>query len=612
MPVPAGRLERLLARVALEWAAAAPEPVTDALYALRPSAWIAVRAGAADRLTDAVLLHGAGPRLVLDTDVPPEAPFGPASEAEHIEVALCEDFEDEAQCSAAQVLALLGAQRAPVALIALDRSLVRRVRALLERQGVSLLDETGWRLSTTRAGARLMALLRAMAPRASGDELLDWLKASAIDGPALHDRRSAGGALEAVLRRRGLTSVQALEPAAFEGRAAALLGEVQALREQFAAQHTRTLLEWRDALRELLERSGDAAALERDAAGLQALAALRLSDPAPAGGEIWSEVARATRMSGDEFARWVDAVLEQSSFIAAAPHAPEVVITPLSRAMLRPFAAVVCPAPTSAGSAPPRRRCRCSATRWRGTGPPTPRPAPRRASCCAFAQLLRAPRLILLRRRVDGGEPLAPSPLLERLALARGDAGRPRRHCRRRRERQPIIRRRTDRARRCRSPPRCCREPLSASACEALRACPYRFFALRLLRPARGRRARRRGREARLRHLAARGAASLPSRRARARCRVERTSGAPARHRRGEVAARRPRRGRLPAVRRDASSASRRATSRGCTSAMRGRALVATARSSSRRGPRRSAASRCTAASIASTRCVGDEAPASS
>lgn len=40
----------------------------------------------------------------------------------------------------------------PVALIALDRSLVRRVRAMLDGAGATVVDETGWRLSTTRAG----------------------------------------------------------------------------------------------------------------------------------------------------------------------------------------------------------------------------------------------------------------------------------------------------------------------------------------------------------------------------------------------------------------------------------------------------------------------------
>jgi ATP-dependent helicase/nuclease subunit B len=474
-----GRLERLFARVALEWAAATAEPASDALYALHPSAWIALRAGAADRLTDAVLAHGAGPRLLLDTDVPADAPFGRIAEGAHVEVALCEDFEDEAQRSAAQVLSLLGEQRAPVALIALDRGLVRRVRALLERQGVSLLDETGWRLATTRAGARVMALLRAMATRASGDDLLDWLKADAADGPQLHHRRSAGDVLEAVLRRRGATSVQGLEAAAFEGRAAALLGEVQTLREQFAAQRSRTLFEWRDALRQLLERSGDAAALEHDAAGMQVLGALQLSEAAPQEGDHWAEVARATRMSGDEFTRWVDAVLEQSSFIAGAPQAPEVVITPLSRAMLRPFAAVVCPGADErrlgAGAMPVPLLGEAQAA---ALGLDTA--AIRRANeLRAFAHLCRAPRLILLRRRLEGGEPLAPSPLLERLALALRRAGRPVATAADSREPRCIAPRPTERP--LPRAPALLPERLSASAVEALRECPYRFFALRLL-----------------------------------------------------------------------------------------------------------------------------------
>ena len=42
----------------------------------------------------------------------------------------------------------------PVALVAQDRVLVRRVRALLERMQIDLIDETGWTLSTTRAAAR--------------------------------------------------------------------------------------------------------------------------------------------------------------------------------------------------------------------------------------------------------------------------------------------------------------------------------------------------------------------------------------------------------------------------------------------------------------------------
>ena len=63
----------------------------------------------------------------------------------------------------------LGRGERPVALIAQDRVLVRRVRALLERAGVRIADETGWKLSTTRAGASVMSLLQAARPDASAD-----------------------------------------------------------------------------------------------------------------------------------------------------------------------------------------------------------------------------------------------------------------------------------------------------------------------------------------------------------------------------------------------------------------------------------------------------------
>ncbi|MCU0927346.1 MAG: PD-(D/E)XK nuclease family protein, partial [Hydrogenophaga sp.] len=75
----------------------------------------------------------------------------------------CGDAEDEAQRAAACVLAHAGAGRMPVALVANDRLLTRRVSALLEGASVALRDETGWKLSTTHAAARLMSLLRAAA-----------------------------------------------------------------------------------------------------------------------------------------------------------------------------------------------------------------------------------------------------------------------------------------------------------------------------------------------------------------------------------------------------------------------------------------------------------------
>ena len=64
-------------------------------------------------------------------------------------LARCDDVEQEAQCSAGRCWRTWSARSAGGA-GGLDRQLVRRVRALLERcQNVPLADETGWTLSTT-------------------------------------------------------------------------------------------------------------------------------------------------------------------------------------------------------------------------------------------------------------------------------------------------------------------------------------------------------------------------------------------------------------------------------------------------------------------------------
>jgi ATP-dependent helicase/nuclease subunit B len=141
--------ERALARVAIEWAALAPPPATDRLFAATPSAWITLQAGGVDAFITQLMAHANAPCYTLQADAPVEQPFS----AVHSQpcVAVCDGFEDEAQCTAAQVLAHVQRGDVPVALIAQDRLLVRRVRALLERAGVSLADASGWKLSTTRA-----------------------------------------------------------------------------------------------------------------------------------------------------------------------------------------------------------------------------------------------------------------------------------------------------------------------------------------------------------------------------------------------------------------------------------------------------------------------------
>ena len=451
-----GATERRLARIALEWAAHAAAPATDALFSLRPAAWIVLRAGGTSSVGESLVRQSAVPSLLLDAD----AGLLPASAANcRLQVGACDGFEEEAQAAAALVLDHLARGERPVALIAQDRVLVRRVRALLDRQAVPIADETGWRLATTRAAASVMTLLRAARADATCDELLDWLKSG--------DSNDGVDALEAVLRRRRRARTSTIDAALFDddGDAAAAWRSAMQRLAPLRAAARRPLAAWLDVLRGAL----DGAELEGDAAGAEVLAAL-----------FRPERGHDEPLDLSTFAAWVDATLEQSSFVPPDDGTdPAVVITPLARAMLRPFAAAVLPG--------------ADATRLGGASEAQPLlgdalavalgltgiAAQREAERIAFAHLQRLPALTVLHRRRDGDEPLAPSPLLERLALTRRTLGIEAApqcdHSLGSRAIAPAPMARPLPA------PRRVPQRLSASAVEALRDCPYRFYSRHML-----------------------------------------------------------------------------------------------------------------------------------
>lgn len=450
-----GAFEALLLRVAVEWAAAGAPAATDALFAHRPGAWIVVHLGGRDPLADAVAAAAGVPSLTIDLDAAGAGPTPPRR-------VVGDGLEDEAAATAAEVIAALDAGRVPVALVALDRVLVRRVRALLERHGVRLVDETGWTLSTTRAAAALMSLLKAAAPGAGMDAKLDWLKAWP---PALAQPRALE-ALEAGWRR-------GLEPTP---AAQALWHDAQAQLAPWAARRERALVDWLALLTDGLAADGSLQVLRADAAGAQVLGALRL-DAADA---AWRDAAGATRLDLAGLSAWVDGTLEAAQFVPP-PALAEVVLTPLARAIGRPFAHVVVPGADALhlGAVEPAPGLLSEAMAAAlGLATAAQR---RERQRLAFARLLQAPAVTLLRRRRDGDEPLAPSPEVEALALARAQQGRP-------------------------WPPEAAWAPawqavapqpvarplphaaqdmpvkLSASTIDALRTCPYRFYARAVLR----------------------------------------------------------------------------------------------------------------------------------
>jgi ATP-dependent helicase/nuclease subunit B len=461
LPAPGGpgAFEALLLRVALEWAAEGAVAATDVLFEHRPAAWIALRVGGSDALAEAVLAAaGATPALCVDADADPVAAGAPQRW-------LCDDLEQAAQAAAAQVIQALEAGRTPVALVALDRQLARRVRALLDRQAVALIDETGWALSTTRAAARLVALLQAAPSDAGPDARLDWLKS----WPPAQQRAGALQALEA--RWRGARRSVDAEAAD------ALWAAAQVHLRPFTARPERMLAGWLALLRERLAADGSLDALRADAAGAQLLQALRLDAP----GAGWQAAAGQLALDLAGFAAWVEATLEASQFLPPPVPGAQVVLTPLARAIGRPFGQIVAPgadhrhlgaiepAPALIGETLADALGLDSAARRRSR------------QRLAFAQLLRVPALALIRCRRDGDEPLAPSPEVEAQALASAARGAP---WAEEREWQPGRRRVAVQPVPRPAPAAAGDLPvrLSASNVEALRDCPYRFFARAVLR----------------------------------------------------------------------------------------------------------------------------------
>ena len=452
-----GARERLLLAWALEWAASSDDGhwATDVLFSHRTAAWVGVTAGetvvpgSESSVMLAVLrqavLSGV-PALWMNAVAAP----GQGDAAGVPGLARCQDFEDEAQQTTAQVLAAVQQARAsagdPVALIALDRGLVRRVRALLEGAGATLSDETGWKLSTTRAGAAVTRMLAASQPRASTDDLLDWLKSgwvswAELGSPAELD--AAVASLETWCRRHGLLVAWGLSGHGHDMATDLVPDGRQAMPESARrlwsrARQTVQLLAplWGSGRAPLsvllaqvaaaLKDCGAWQALVDDVAGVSVLKALHLSTEDGSEALAWPLVTRDLRMDGHGLSRWVDDVLEESSFrlesAAAGDAKVDVVVTPLTRAVLRPFSAVVMP-----GADEGQLGAMNGVPGWvhgalsEQMSLPT-KATTRDAQWASFALLMAQPGMACLCREANGREPLEPSPWFERWSMHTGQA----------------------------------------------------------------------------------------------------------------------------------------------------------------------------------------------
>lgn len=383
----------------------------------------------------------------------------------------CADAEDESQRAAACALRHIAARRFPLALVSSDRALTRRVRAMLEAAGVQMRDENGWKLSTSAAGAALMALLKASAWNANSDAVLTWLKQAPVFAGSLP-------ALEAALRREQIgqwRAVAAHKRIQDSAELTAICAGLEAVRSELSGR--RTLLDWVLRLRSALQSCGMWDALRADGAGAQMLSVLRLEDAAYltlnslAGNAAWSK----RRLDLAEFTAWVNQTLEGANFQPVYPKQEEVVILPMSQMLGRPFSAVVMAGCDEVRLSPsPEPPGTWTASQREVLGLPA-RELLEQALRESWYFALQTPVCdVLWRTGDDTGETLLPSALVQLLQLQstappgsdpralRSVVAMPVPHPRPQGSAVQV-------------------KSLSQSAYEDLRQCPYRFFAMRQL-----------------------------------------------------------------------------------------------------------------------------------
>lgn len=381
--------------ITLDWQAAA-------LQAVYQRAWPEMLATADPR--DIRDIHG-NTALADDT--------GPLSKQRDIEappgLLLCpaSSLEQEAQQGAQILQGWLAQGKSRIAIIAQDRVVARRIRALLERSQVWVADETGWKLSTTRAAAVLAAWFEVISSSGEVIALLDLLKSPFVFAQ-LDERDEWLMALEAGLRRQNVLSGWSALLAAMPGRLDS--GPLRKLAQQ-AALYTgrKTVAEWASVLDRSLEVLGIKFALAEDLAGQQVLALL-------------ANMAASCQAvaSHFQFAEWRAAISLQ---IEATPFVPDnidqrVMMLPLNGARIRPFECVLMVGVDAKAlpSQPPEVLFFANAVR-RELGLAT-REQRQQQQLRDFTEILTSgAEVVLSWQQFKNGEPNAISPWLERLQL---------------------------------------------------------------------------------------------------------------------------------------------------------------------------------------------------
>jgi len=404
----------------------------------------------------------------------PDDLFAPQMDAPTLALCPAASLEDASLQSAQIVLDWLRQGKDDIAIVAQDRVSARRLRALLERAQVSVADETGWKLSTTRAAAAMAAWCDVVTSRGETTALLDLLKSPFIFA-GMADKSAAVMQIEWQLRRENISGEWRSVQAVFKG--GSLAAEVlQAVAAQAALFDGRkTLADWSACAQQLLDALDMRDAFAQDIAGQQVLVLLddlgaRQTDTD--GGELFS------------FSEWRALLNLQLDAVTFMPPITDrrIVMLPLNGARLRNFDAVlVIGADAEHLPSQPQETLFFSNAVRHELGLPT-RLSRQHQQLRDLTELLCANRdVVLCWQTHKDGEPNPKSPWLERLELCLAKAGMaPLRELRHDLPLHELL------AEPANMPAPSAAEltpaRLSASAYNRLVACPYQFFAQHMLR----------------------------------------------------------------------------------------------------------------------------------
>ncbi|MET3118318.1 ATP-dependent helicase/nuclease subunit B [Undibacterium sp. GrIS 1.8] len=270
------------------------------------------------------------------------------ADVSHIRLCEASSLEDEAQQGAQTIIDWLQAGRQSIAVIAQDRVVARRIRALLERAQVFVADETGWKLSTTRAAAAIAAWFEVVATRADTMALLDLLKSpylpGGLPGVSAKDAARIDAVIDMNAKADAVMHIElALRRANVLGGWEAILSTldskpderkwIAALARQAAGFSGRkSISDWSRASIQMLYESGMHPQLQADSAGSQIIQLLQaLTEDC--------QQMEAT-FSFSEWRAFINLQLENAPYITARID-KRVFMLPLNGARLRRFDAVL-------------------------------------------------------------------------------------------------------------------------------------------------------------------------------------------------------------------------------------------------------------------------------